>query len=268
MNILDLIGNTPLFNIDNIYIKLEMFNPSGSIKDRVVKEMIQPYLNNEHTFVEATSGNTGISLAMVCAVFNKRCIIFCPRHTSWVKIRMMRDYGAELYFMDTIQQCIDEAKSCELKYCYLNQFENPDNIKAQEKMAHEARYGAGRTIDGDSLSYVKHPDAIITGVGTGGTLMGLHNIFPNAKIYEVVPVGDRPIEGICDNVKTFVPDDLEQPKINVTYSNAKNFSNVLMRRHGVSCGLSSGANFYVANLIKNKYKKILTVFPDNYIRYL
>jgi len=274
--VLDLIGNTPLLSIGNIYFKMEMMNPSGSIKDRIAKEMILPYIGDVHknfTIVEATSGNTGISVAMVCAALRLKCWIICPVGTSPLKIKLMRQYGAKINTAKDIEACIQKAKKM-VKFkqadIYLEQFSNFYNIDAQIKMAYEARLQYNEEIYNTHWSTSFHSvDAIVTGVGTGGTLMGLHEIFPEAEIFMVqVPDGDV-IEGICDGVKLpLIPKDLQLNSIIVTYDQAKATANMLMLKHGISCGISSGANYFAACMIRNKYKSILTVFADDRIRYL
>jgi len=276
MNILDLIGNTPLMNIGNVYFKMEMMNPSGSIKDRVAKEMLLPYIGKAHrrfTVVEATSGNTGISIAMVCAALGLDCWILCPYDTSRLKIKMMRQYGAKIDSgFHTMQDCIDKAKKMvknKKADIYPNQFTNLYNLEAQKKMAYEVKYGSQRTLDDDLLYQLKNPNAIVAGTGTGGTLMGLHAIFPHADIYEVQTAGDKPIEGITDNIKqTLIPYNLSRHKVFVFWELALTTATKLMKEYGISCGYSSGANFIAAKLIAKEYKKVLTIFPDNRIRYL
>ena len=275
MNILDMIGNTPLMNIDNVYFKLEMFNPSGSIKDRIALEMLRS-LKPGTQVVEATSGNTGVSFAMVAAALKLKCKLYCPSGTSPLKRKMMLAYGAEvsdcqhthgeMFFLNNLQDCLDAIKrSAELAPIYLNQFSNPLNVKAQEKMAFEAWCDLCK--GNHFLSWSNAPDAIVAGVGTGGTLMGLHNTFPEADVYMVVPV-DR-IEGICDNVDTpLIPMTLKPNLICVTYLNATETAAYLAQRHGIHCGVSSGANYFAALTIARKYKRVLTVLPDSGDRYL
>lgn len=275
MNVLDLIGNTPLMSINNIYFKMEMMNPSGSIKDRVAKEMILPYIGEIHkrfTVVEATSGNTGISVAMICAALGLKCWIICPPNTSPLKIKLMRQYGAKIDIAKDITTCIQRAKQM-IKYkhadVYPDQFTNFYNIIAQKKMAIEARYQYNLALHNTHTDRLYHsPDAIVAGAGTGGTLMGLHNVFPTADIYEACTYGDKPIEGITDCIaQPLIPGNLGITKINVTYEQAERNANMLMRR-GISCGISSGANYYVASIVAPHYKSVLTVFADNRVRYL
>lgn len=281
MSILDMIGNTPLMNIDNVYFKLEMFNPSGSIKDRIAKEMLQN-LKPGTRVVEATSGNTGVSFAMVSAALKLRCTLYCPNSTSRMKRKLMKAYGASVHdaqwvfpgsgaryngkmnFLNNLHDCMEAAKRNK-NAVYLDQFSNPLNVKAQENMARELYNDLRINV----FEVEKYFDAIVAGVGTGGTLMGLHNVFPEADIYMVVTDGKPNIEGICDNVDTpLIPITLKPNIISVTYYEAVNVARDLATHHGIHCGVSSGANYYAAKLISPRYKRVLTVFADSGDRYL
>jgi len=278
MNILDLIGNTPLMNIGNIYFKAEQFNPTGSIKDRVAKAMILDFIRDKdaytrYTIVEATSGNTGISVAMVCAKLGLNCKIYAPIGTSYLKTRMMKAYGADVATVhNTISECIDCAKSWSdgRFHKYLDQFNNNVNIRAQINMAREARFQYNEAIYNTHLDrYYHSPDAIVAGVGTGGTIMGLHRVFSDAEVFILQVPDSEHIEGICDGVKlSLIPKKLKLNTINVTYAQAMLTARWLAEKYGIHCGISSGANYYASTVIQNKYKRILTVLPDSGNRYL
>ena len=278
MSILDLIGNTPLMSIGKIYFKMEMMNLSGSIKDRIAKAMILDFIQKHkdykrYTIVEATSGNTGISVAMVCASLGLRCKIYAPICTSNLKIKMMKAYGADVATVhDTISECIECAKSWGdgRFHKYLDQFNNNVNIRAQTDMAREARFQYNEAIYNTHWDRNYHsPDAIVAGVGTGGTLMGLHKIFPNAALFMLQVPDSEHIEGICDGVKlSLIPRKLKLNTINVTFVQAMLTSKWLAEKNGIHCGISSGANYYASRVIRNKYKKVLTIFPDSGDRYL
>jgi len=286
INILDCIGNTPLLSIGKIYFKLESANPSGSIKDRIAKAMILDFIQKHkdykrYTIVEATSGNTGISVAMVCASLGLRCKIYAPICTSNLKIKMMKAYGADVATVhDTISECIECAKSWNdgRFHHYLDQFNNKYNIRAQAEMAQEAQEQLTNhyvnAYWGTQYWDIKYyglllPDAIVAGVGTGGTLMGLHKVFPDAKVFMVQVPDSEHIEGICDGVKlSLIPRKLQLNAINVTFIQAVLTTKWLAEKHGIHCGISSGANYYASRVIQNKYKRILTVFPDSGDRYL
>lgn len=285
--ILDLIGNTPLMQIGNVYFKMEMLNPSGSIKDRIAKEMIGAIVDSEFLvkdrlqiamrpsnespiFIEATSGNTGISVAMVAAALGCRSVIYAAG-ISKMQYKLMKSYGAEVYRVATMRTAMTMAKTYSLMIkdtFYLDQFNNSNNVLAQQKMAEEAL----QKLDSWTPTGVYHtdllPDAIVAGVGTGGTLMGLHNVFPNAEIYAIAPLGRDKIEGLQDGVVTpLIPENLEYVTLYVSRRKAKKTAKMLRLKHGIFCGLSSGANYYASTQLIN-FKKILTVFPDAGYRYL
>jgi len=275
-------------NINNIYFKLEGFNPTGSTKDRIAKAMILNYIldgnkerKNKHTIVEATSGNTGISVAMVCSALGLRCLIYAPSNTSNLKLKMMQKYGTiPIITYKTISDCIDRAKKIgeDKHYHYLDQFNNKYNVKAQETMAQEIHDELTREYDnmywGSEYFDPKYyqsllPDAIVAGVGTGGTIMGLHKVFPDAKLFIIQVPDSEHIEGICDGVKlSLIPKKLRMATINVPYTQAYLTAKWLTEKHGIHCGISSGANYYAATVIQKMFDKILTVLPDSGVRYL
>jgi cysteine synthase A len=188
-SVLDAIGNTPLIKIDNVYAKLESVNPSGSIKDRVALEMIdaaerEGKLGKGFTVVEASSGNTGISLAMIAAVKGYKMIVVMPENMSEERQQMMRAFGAELVLTSksgSLKEAIEKAEEIAKrpKTFIARQFSNPSNITAQEK--------TGREIMGE----IGPVDAVVAGVGTGGTLMGISNVMkevnPNLRVIAVEP---------------------------------------------------------------------------------
>lgn len=292
MNILDFIGNTPLMSIGKIYFKMEMMNPSGSIKDRIAKEMLLPYISysgatkrmgigKHFTVVEATSGNTGISIAMVCAALGLKCWLICPVDTSPLKKELMRYYGAKIDTARDIKACMQRARNM-IKFkradVYPDQFSNLYNLEAQEKMAQEAynqltKEYQNMYLGSEFWDYKYHesllPNAIVAGAGTGGTLMGLHKVFPDADVYEVYATAEKPIEGITDCVEQpLIPKNLNKTRIAVSYERAVRTANMLMKRYGISCGISSGANYYVSSIVAAHYDSVLTVFADNRVRYL
>jgi len=196
-SVLDLIGNTPLLELSRlshpseakVYAKAEFLNPSGSIKDRMVNYAIASaersgLLGKGDTIVEASSGNTGVSVAMVAAFKGYRAVIVVPETTSGMKTKMMDRYGAELIYTPseegigaTVRRAREEAE--ERGAFILDQFKNPDNVKA-----HHAK---GKEI----LKQVGHVDAFVAGIGTGGTLVGVAQILkkvnPETKIVAVEP---------------------------------------------------------------------------------
>ena len=264
--LLKTIGNTPLIELEGIYIKLEFFNPTGSIKDRIALGMIESAekrgdLQPGMTIVEATSGNTGISLSMVGKLKGYKVIIIMPEHMSEERKKMIQAYGAKLILTSKkggFPEAIKKANNLSKKKGYWSsrQFENIDNIQAQIKMAREVR---GLDIH-----------ALVAGIGTGGTLMGLSEVFTDAYVTAVIPdKADHKIQGIGDG---FIPALVHKPQINnwikVSTEEAIETARYLTHKHGLMVGISSGANFFAARKLKSGFNKILTIFPDRGERYL
>jgi len=214
-NILETIGNTPMIIYqNNLWLKMENFNPSGSIKDRAAYEMVKTAfdrgeINQDTVIIEPTSGNTGIGLAMVCAVLRLKLIICMPENMSEERKKSISAYGAELVLTpakDGMKGAVD--KSIELKNIYPNswipmQFANLDNPKAHEQTAKE--------ILNDTENKV---EIVVAGIGTGGTAFGLRKFLPaHTKVYGVEPAesplftegkaGAHKIQGIGAN---FIPE--------------------------------------------------------------
>lgn len=267
MDITKAIGNTPIIKINDIYAKLEFMNPSGSIKDRAVKAIIQAAeidgtLTKDKILVECSSGNTGVSMAMIAAAKGYKAMCVIPKDTSNMKINMMKMYGCDLIYVKKISDGLDlinkHFKNND-KYFYLNQFNNINNVLGQYKMAHEAY-----------IQLNERPNAIVAGMGTGGTLAALAKMFTrinsNIKIYTIRVKDNNKIEGLCDGVELpLAPKKIKMiPVSNIT---AKFYAKLLARR-GLFVGLSSGANYHVASMVSRKYGTTLTVFPDTGMRYI
>lgn len=291
-----LIGNTPLLKLNRIvpedaadvYIKLEFFNPAGSIKDRIALSMIEKAeaegkLKPGDTIIEPTSGNTGIGLASVAAAKGYHLIIVMPETMSVERRKLMQGYGAELILTpgaDGMKGSI--AKAQELVdtkgYFMPMQFENPAN-----PAIHEAT--TGQEII-DAFGKDDLPDAFVAGVGTGGTLSGighaLKKVDPNVKVYALEPAespllkegkaGKHKIQGISAG---FIPKTLDQEVydgiIEVSSDDAIKTGQAVGRLEGFLPGISAGANIYGAiELAKQlgKGKKVVTVSPDGGDRYL
>jgi len=224
-SVLDAIGNTPLIKIENVYAKLESVNPSGSLKDRVALTIIEAAeregkLKKGYTIIEASSGNTGISLAMVAAVKGYKMIVVMPENMSEERRQMMKAFGAELVLTSksgSLKECIEKAEEIAQrpKTFIARQFSNPNNIKAQEK--------TGKEI----LREIGPADAVVAGVGTGGTLMGISNVMkkvnPGLKVIAVEPeeaalmfggsdvrIKEHKIQGIGDG---FIPKLIDMNKV-------------------------------------------------------
>lgn len=283
-SVLDYIGNTPLIKIRNVYAKLETTNPSGSIKDRVALEIIEAAeregkLKPGYTIVEASSGNTGISLSMIAAVKGYKMIVVMPENMSEERIQMMRAFGAELVLTSksgSLREAVDTAEELGKKpeTFVARQFANINNIKAQEKTGREVLARTGPV------------DAVVAGVGTGGTLMGIHNVMkeanPNVIAVAVEPeeaavmfggsdirIKEHKIQGIGDG---FIPELIDMNKVDrvitVGSEEAIEMSRKLSREHGLLVGISSGANMIAALKAAEEFEKVVTVLPDRAERYL
>lgn len=283
-SVLDAIGNTPLIRIDNVYAKLEGVNPSGSIKDRVAKEIIEAAegegeLKKGYTIVEASSGNTGISLSMCATVKGYKMIVVMPENMSEERQHMMKAFNAELVLTSksgSLKEAIEKAEEIAQrpKTFIARQFSNPNNIRAQEK--------TGKEI----LKEIGAVDAVVAGVGTGGTLMGIAGVMkeanPGVKVIAVEPeeasvmfggsdtrIKEHKIQGIGDG---FIPKIVDMSKVDeavtVGSEEAVEMTRRLFREYGLLVGISSGANMLVALKIARKYDKVVTVLPDRAERYL
>ena len=293
-----LIGNTPMINItykykgkeNNVYVKLEMYNITGSIKDRVAYYIIKNakergILKENMPIIEATSGNTGISLSALGAYYKHPVYIFMPDWASKERIELMKLYGANIKLISKEEggfiKCVEEAKNLakELNGFLANQFENEDNILAHYEIT-------GKEIL-DKLEGQKI-DGFISGVGTGGTLIGIGKRLKEQddriKVYALEPekmpmlsngkiLGQHKIEGIGDD---FIPDIfkrnenmIEKDIILIKDEDAINMEKRLSKELGLGVGISSGANFIGAVLAQDKSAgKMVTVFADDNKKYL
>ncbi len=287
-SILDLVGDTPILNIQNtnIYAKLECFNPTGSIKDRAAKQMLLAAQENgtlieNSVIIEPTSGNTGIGLAAIGAYLGYKVILTMPETMSEERRKLLKAYGAELVLTEGLQGMKGAiCKAKEIAKLYSNafipsQFDNPNN-----PMAHYLTTGPEiwKQMEGQI-------DILVAGIGTGGTIMGtgkyLKEKNPNLKIIGVEPAnspvltkgtsGRHRIEGIGAG---FIPSILDssflEEVITVTDIEAIEASRSFAKQEGIFVGISSGAALYVAKCISKRYpnKKIVVILPDSGDRYL
>lgn len=251
------VGNTPLIKLsDKLYGKLEAVNPGGSIKDRPVKYILDRYeedglIKKGDTIIEATSGNTGISLAMMCAERGYKCVIVMPSDMSEERKKMMKFFGAEL--QEVSEGNFDEAIEVKERladtwgYKQLNQFNNQLNIECHKNTT---------CVEILHQAYNWDIDAFIAGTGTGGTLMGIQKGFSNlglkAKMIAVEPAespvmsggekGLHGIQGIGDGSKFLVDLDKVDEVITISTEEAKKRSLQLAREYGLFVGISAGAN--------------------------
>ncbi len=288
-NILDAIGGTPLVEVDGIYCKLEYLNPSGSIKARIAKYMIERaedegLLRHGDTIVEATSGNTGNALSMVAAVKGYRMLVVMPEGMSGERVAISRAFGADVMEIGHfhVNEALAKAKELggEPGYFCPSQFESEWNVE-------ENRIWLGPEIL-EQLPEGAVPDAIVMGVGTGGTLIGVGQAFrevnPAVKLFAMEPsesstilcgeVGAHLIEGISDG---FVPGIFERHRqlvdtaLTVDSEEAVREMRRLAREHGLFVGPSSGANLIAARKVRESYPDlgtIVTLFCDEGEKYI
>ncbi len=285
MNTLDLIGNTPMVRLTKvvpansaveIYAKLEGYNPCSSIKDRIARYMIEGAeergeLTSDMTIIEATSGNTGIGLAMVAAFKGYKLKIVMPETMSIERRRVMQAFGAEIVLTDGklgMNGAIAEAESLshEPGYYHPDQFANPDNVRAHYE-----------GTAGEILTQVKDIDAFVAGIGTGGTLMGigtrLKEAYPEVKVYGVEPLRNSKIQGLR-NLEDYMPPifdvDILDLKIQVEDGCAFNTARVLARIEGLFVGISSGAVVHAALQLAEDMEsgRMVVLLPDRGDRYL
>ncbi|MGQ9617419.1 MAG: PLP-dependent cysteine synthase family protein [Candidatus Aminicenantia bacterium] len=287
--LLDLVGNTPLleignFNLNNslkIFSKLELLNPTGSLKDRMVKKIIEKAeekgeLKEGMTIVEASSGNAGISLCAIGCAKGYKVRIYMPETKTVERRKMIRAFGAELILtsgdsphshIEAVEELIKNEPG---KYFYLNQNGNMENV-----LAHY--YGTGeeilRELEGTKIDY------FVAGLGTGGTLIGvgmrLKEFIKDVKIIAVEP--EKPIskiEGLLHRDGSYNPPILKEGIIDETIrvrdEDAIETSKEIWRREGLFVGISSGAVMFASLKLAREMKSgvIVNIFADSGDRYL
>lgn len=295
---LDLVGNTPLVRVNNlikkdelkadVLAKLEYFNPAGSVKDRIAKEMIldaleKGLINENTTLIEPTSGNTGIGLSAVATALNLKIIITMPETMSVERRNFMKAYGAELVLTpgsEGMKGAIAKAKelASQIENSFIpGQFENPANPTAHYKTT-------GPEIYEQTEGKV---DIFVAGVGTGGTISGIGKYLkeknPEVKVVAVEPAsspvlstgkgGAHKIQGIGAG---FVPETLDTKIYDeiITVENEDAFATgkEMAKTEGILVGISSGAALYAAKELakreENAGKTIVVLLPDGGDRYL
>ena len=295
-DITKLIGNTPLVRLNKIgaglgamiLAKLESFNPLSSVKDRIGLSMIEDAENKslikkDTIIIEATSGNTGIALAFVCALKGYRLILVMPETMSLERRKLLKIFGVEIVLTpkdEGMQGAVKKAEELTKRYknsLFLQQFKNPANPKIHKETTAEEIW---RDTEGKI-------DILVAGVGTGGTITGISEVLkerkPQVKIIAVEPArsavlsGNRPgfhkIQGIGAG---FIPEvlrkDLIDEIITVSDAEAKRITLRLAREEGILAGISSGAALFAALKLakrkQNKGKMIVVILPDTGERYL
>ncbi len=291
-SMLELIGNTPILRVSNIdtngnqiFLKLEYYNPLSSVKDRAAYGMIQNAveegkIKEDTVIVEATSGNTGIGLAFVCALKKIPLVIFMPESASVERRKIMKGLGAKVILTDKakgMKGALEEAQKLvekSNKYLMLNQFKNPANPEIHSK-----------TTAKEIIECFDRLDYFVAGVGTGGTFTGvgrvLKNKYEEVKLVAVEPEKSAVISGKPPSPHTiqgigagFVPENLDLSLVDnvITVADREAFdkASMLLRKEGVFCGISGGANFAAALKIAGEVSKksILVIIPDTGERYL
>ncbi len=286
-NVLELIGKTPMVKYnDNILLKLEFLNPSHSVKDRASFYMLneakkQGLIDKDTVVIEPTSGNTGIGLAMCCAVMGLKIIIVMPESMSIERRKMIQGYGAELVLTPKeqgMQGAVDKAK--ELTKQYKNSFMPMQFANMANPLAHIET--TSKEIFEDTDGKV---DIFVAGIGTGGTATGvakgLKDLKSSVKVYGVEPLesplltegkaGPHKIQGIGAN---FVPEIYKNGKLDgvmtISGDEAIEKAKYLAKNKGILAGISSGANLAAALKLseQNPDKLIVTVMCDFGERYL
>lgn len=287
-NVIELIGNTPLINLEkidiNIFVKLENKNPGGSIKDRAVLGMIlgaeeKGLLKAGDRIVEATSGNTGIATAMIGKSRGYQVTIIMPESMSVERRSMIKAYGAELILTEAakgMQGTIDKMNELLATgdYKSLGQFDNRDNPDYHYK-----------TTGPEIYTELRDVDIFVAGIGTGGTLSGIGSYLkdqnPNVKVYGIEPeaspiitkgqAGPHKIQGIGAN---FIPKnyfaDIVDDLILISDDEAYEMVRQVANDEGILLGISAGANIAAAKKLAERFpnKKIVTVAPDGADKYM
>lgn len=295
-NITELIGNTPMVWLDRmtsglpgrIAGKLEFYNPASSVKDRIGVAMIdaaekEGLINEDTIIVEPTSGNTGISLATVCAARGYKLVLTMPEDMSNERCRILDALGAELILTpidDGMAGAVERAMKLvetDSRYIILQQFKNPANPEAHRKTTAEEIW---KDTDGGV-------DFLVAGVGTGGTITGISEVIkprkPSFKTIAVEPAnssilldGEPGMHGIQGIGAGFIPEvlnrDIIDEVIAVGTRDAIKFARLLIRKEGILVGISSGAAvcaaLEIAGRPENRDKLIVAILPDLADRYL
>ncbi len=292
-SILELIGNTPMVRINStddgfadIYAKIESFNPCSSVKDRICHSMIKAAedegrIKPGDTLIEPTSGNTGIGLAFACAIKGYKLVLTMPETMSVERKNMLKAFGAELILTDGSKDmtgAVEKAQEVadEKGYYQPQQFSNPANPEAHK-----------RSTAREIMKQLGDLDAFVSGIGTGGTITGTGEVLKEesggrVRVIAVEPSksavlsgGEAGLHGIQGIGAGFVPDILNRDVIDeiiqVSDEDAYEAARWLIRKEGILCGISSGANFFAAQQVAKrlgKGNKVVVIFPDSGERYL
>ncbi|WGH75683.1 cysteine synthase CysM [Tenacibaculum tangerinum] len=284
--IINSIGNTPLIEVSNIFqkegvkllLKLEGNNPGGSVKDRAAFNMISEAIKRKNIrhgdyLVEATSGNTGIALALMAKVLDVNMVLVMPENATEERVKTMRAYGAEVILTDAakgIEGSRDVAMELRYKkgYFMLNQFENTDNWKAHYKTT-------GPEIWNDTEGEVTH---FVSAMGTTGTIMGVSTYLkeqnPEVQIIGAQPKDGAKIPGIRKWTPAYQPKFFNKSKVDqiveLDENDAKNMTRRLAKEEGIFAGMSSGGAVHAALKTAKNIDKgvIVAIICDRGDRYL
>lgn len=292
-NIYELIGNTPIINISklfdedmaNIYLKLEWFNPGGSIKDRIAIKMIEEaekagILKKGDTIIESTSGNTGIGIAMIAAAKGYKTVLVMPDFVSEERIKILKGYGAEVILLDSEIDIIESFRiTSEIAekngYFEPMQFENINNSIAHME-----------TTAVEILKDLPNITHFVAAVGTGGTLTGVGTVLKehnsDIKVYAVEPENSAVLQGCSPGIHKiqgigtgYIPNVLDtniyDDILLIDDDSALETARLLAKKLGIFGGMSTGANVYAAYKLAQTLPKdsvVLTISPSNGERYL
>jgi cysteine synthase B len=271
--IIDLVGNTPLVEITRlnpnpnvkIYAKLEGNNPGGSVKDRAALNMIRSALergeiNKNTKLIEATSGNTGIALAMIASLYGIEIELVMPSNSTRERTLTMEAFGAKVTLLDGIELCRDyaEEKAASGKSFQLNQFANPDNFWAHYKTT-------GPEMWRDTEQKITH---FVSSMGTTGTIMGCSRFLkeknPAIQIIGCQPTEDSSIPGIRRWPEAYLPKIFEPSRVDrimdISESEATEMSRKLAKVEGIFAGMSSGGGASAAFRLASELDNGVIVF--------
>jgi S-sulfo-L-cysteine synthase (O-acetyl-L-serine-dependent) len=271
--IADLIGNTPMVEIRKlnpnpnvkVYAKLEGNNPGGSVKDRPAFNMIKSALdrgqiNKGTVLIEATSGNTGIGMALVAGIFGIRIELVMPSNSTRERVLTMEAFGAKVTLLENIELCRDYAEEKALKggFFLLNQFANPDNYMAHYKTT-------GPELWRDTEKGITH---FVSSMGTTGTIMGCSRFLKeknsSIQIIGCQPTEEASIPGIRRWSKEYLPKIFEPERVDrimdITQTEAVDTTRKLAREEGIFAGMSSGGAASAAFRLANELSEGLIVF--------
>lgn len=305
-SILDEIGNTPLVKLNkiiktgsaNVFVKAEYLNPSGSLKDRIAIDMIrdaekQGLLKPGDTIIEASTGNTGTALSFVGTQLGYNVEIYMPEGMTTERIKIMENYGAKVHELKLEERAEGSIAGAEVEIgtrlrC-LELESNNHNIWWARQFSNQANTRAHVKTGREIISQLIEPvDAFVASIGVGGTLYGiskaLREVYPDVVIIGLEPASARyPISegytrvpGACDEIcggiiEVMMKSGIVDKIVKVSNNDAVTFSDRLVREEGLFCGISSGANVFMAKKIAEELgvgKNVVTVLPDHRDRYL